>query len=299
MTFALQCDRCTIAISVDEDADYPHSLGSCEIRNLHAIFPSTMTIDTWSVPNILQKLSHTVAFASMASEADWSCLVETDVYFSPVNFKRFVQERNLSVADVHWLGHLHLHSVVAEGVTMEPATGTCFSAAALAVAGRETLTGRQVLNQSVWGWPPTERACNPFELGVHGMLGPVHSVCMRGAGVWPPHPRTVHDDQGRFLFVPWAYNRNLTYMHPPSTPRPRYVHRRDFVMQWKGRELVYQPCQGHNPHWVADYPISFHGHTTHDPRHVVGSRSAWKARNPSIIQVHNKVLANDYRFVPW
>mmetsp|Transcript_87125 Transcript_87125/g.198859 ORF Transcript_87125/g.198859 Transcript_87125/m.198859 type:complete len:262 (+) Transcript_87125:304-1089(+) len=261
-----------------------------------------MTVDEWKVPNVLQKVSHILAYTQHASDADWSCLVETDVYFSPVNFRRFVRSRHLSPDARHWLGYTHMHSMLEEGMMVEPATGTCLSRAALRAAGREITSAkkRHYGTNSMQAWPPTEHGCDPLVTGIHSLLTPVINACMRAAHVYPPPPSLVHDHRGRMFFPNLPYNSNLSSFQPPARPAAR-PHRRfdwEYVI-WKGREFLYAPCQGVNEVWVAEYPVMFHGHTTHDARHRVGNRSAWKRQNPSLRQVHDKMMSNNHRFGMW
>eukprot|EP00927_Polykrikos_kofoidii_P049006 TRINITY_DN43158_c0_g1_i1.p1 TRINITY_DN43158_c0_g1~~TRINITY_DN43158_c0_g1_i1.p1 ORF type:complete len:686 (+),score=79.96 TRINITY_DN43158_c0_g1_i1:70-2127(+) len=325
-TYGVHCDRCFFLVALPDHGrqgsftEAPDAIGACKVVDLRAAF-SSIVADDWNVKNILQKVSHGLEYAgSILPAFDWACLVETDVYFSPVNFRRLVRTRLLSPEDLHWLGYTHMHSLLEEGIMVEPATGSCLSRAALLAAVPVLRVARRPHGGGVFShvqqdadrpsvadpvvgppWPPDSQVCDPLKHGVHDLLTPIVNACLRLAKIYPPPPELVHDNRGRLYFpnIPW--NENVSAFQPPRSPIDRMSHSHILERKiWKGREHLYASCQHSNPDgWVARYPVMFHGHVTHDNAYQAPSHSSWKLVNPSLRQVHARLMWSDFRFGPW
>lgn len=63
---------------------------------------------------------------------DYYCIVESDTYFIPENFKRFSMLQNLNALPEGersklYLGQVWSHSLLMDGLLTEPSQGTCIS----------------------------------------------------------------------------------------------------------------------------------------------------------------------------
>lgn len=80
-------------------------------------------------------MSHSVwsRRAEQQRESGWSlpdyyCFIESDVFFVPENFKRYLRLKNFTDSSVpRMVGHVWTHALFREGLLTEPSQGTCYS----------------------------------------------------------------------------------------------------------------------------------------------------------------------------
>ena len=237
----------------------PAGLGCC-VR-LFGLFPSPAS-------------KSAVAFVS----GRWrTCLVETDVFFVPANFRRLVTLLQMTPKDAHWLGHEVLANHVSNGIQIEPNSGSCLSAYAVQKVGqfyswfilrhRRQMPMHDYPYFLQWERPPISGECRPFDdrgAKGQGLYQSVITACFRAAGVYPTDPRNLHDLRGRMYYPNAPIDELTEVLHPPddahcSWQGPSLDDTMEHFM-FAGVNYLFLPCRFQQKIWAADYPVVFHPH---------------------------------------
>jgi len=196
----------------------------------------------------------------MGSLTDWVCRVETDSYFIPANFRRFVRGRQLEPEEPFYLGSLaywHLHF---EPRMIFNEQVQCMSRATVERLGR-------AVSKAPWASEASYARCEVVP-GHRGdvMLG----LCLAEVGIGPYSD--VADRWGREYFL--NYRMEDMVMHAPYNaygdmmPDPRKIES-NAAIHWRGKAHIFMPCLEINQFWASPYPISFHDYKdTSQLRHV-------------------------------
>eukprot|EP00434_Breviolum_minutum_P024888 symbB.v1.2.021981.t1/scaffold1899.1/size238565/17 len=180
------------------------------------------------------------AYLAASNLTDWVCRVETDSYFIPANFRRFVRGRRLEAKESFYLGSLaywHLHF---EPRMLFNEQVQCLSKAAV-----------ERLGTAVSNAPWASEASYARDI----MLG----LCLAEVGIGP-YP-DVADAWGREYFL--NYRMEDMAMHAPyraygdMMPDPRHIES-NAAIHWRGKAHIFMPCLETNQFWASPYPISFH-----------------------------------------
>ncbi|CAJ1328482.1 unnamed protein product [Effrenium voratum] len=267
-TYATACDRLVFFLAS------PDAATAAEARRvLGGLLPGASVVDLaaeW--PAMLRDRAEALAahgrqgvsganqkdlllFAHLASEAnleDWICRVETDSYFAPANFRRFVRGRQLSPEEDVYLGSLaywHLH--------FEPRM--VFNEQVQCLSRAATLRLGPAVRRAPWAETASYARCEVAP-GHRGdiMLG----LCLAEVGIVPF--ADVADRWGREYFL--NYRMEDMALHAPYKaygdlmPDPRHI---------ESKAHIFMPCLASNQFWASPYPISFHDYKDADRlRHV-------------------------------
>ena len=130
----------------------------------------------------------------------WVCLVESDVYFSVPNFRRFLA-RHADAAQREsalFVGKVYFYNFASDHFYVEPALAGCLNNAAVR---RLADFFRGVLADHPTGVPRFTGGCEYWREDVHEQLVPVFSYCLVEAGVRLFDPTQLHDARGRPYWV--------------------------------------------------------------------------------------------------
>ncbi len=154
------------------------------------------------------------------------CFIESDAYFLPENFKRFLVLKGLvwsaadggsagnhgeeKVPESLWIGQTWAHNIFQDGFLVEPSQGTCLNVVGMRRVYRllkslleQTLAGeeRAIVGKFEERWPPTG-LCDPFVPNQHVEILQVANSCFRTAGVGSLNGfNAIRDSYGRFFFT--------------------------------------------------------------------------------------------------
>jgi len=154
-----------------------------------------------SLPNTVEKY-HVALIALLRSmgQLDFWCLIESDTYFIPENFKRYLHLQNLNLSEPLFLGAMWTHSLIQDGILIEPSQGTCVNRQALERVVEVLLQGTNGSKEEVENtWPPT-LPCEPFVKNKHVEVMQIANACFRRAGVHPVKLEKTRDAIGRFYY---------------------------------------------------------------------------------------------------
>lgn len=329
-TSARGCDWCGFFVSVTDRLKkrMPALAGHCEVVNL--AWKAGMGFDplrswtSWSnqIPKMFNALRHVGSMMmSGVLQVEWVCMLETDVYFIPENFRRLVALLQISPDDVHWLGHVSHMGLEAFGPRIEPA-GSCLSKAALlqitrflddtllcrhqgADYSRSEKCKRTMLSQHVGRWPGIP--CSAWGLGNQHNYQVELSTCFRAAGVYPSDPGLMHDLWGRLYFPNQDLHHALEWVSPNGVQglcswdasltsgkglAPAFI--------FKGLDHLYKGCScppdGREVEclktWVAEYPVAFHPHICSKCKnYAMGGRL--KNESLSLEEIHRFLRSSD------
>lgn len=294
LTSLADCDLCIFFVS---SKDAPQQIRGCQVVDLSTeaevgLDPAdkhTVVVDNAmgrseprfnSNSNLLAKVSHMMLHVAEVQQPqhrfDWTCLVETDVYFVAANFRRLVSLLQLSPKDSHWLGHEVLANHLYNGIQIEPNSGSCLSAFALQQLGqffswfvlrhRRQLPIHEHPYYFQWERPPLSGECRPFDPNTgQSFYQTALSACFRAAGVYPTDPRNLVDLRGRLYYPNVPVEKLPDMLRPPERPNCCWGEApnldgddNDFV--FAGLNYLFLRCRGKQKIWAADYPIVFHPH---------------------------------------
>eukprot|EP00929_Paragymnodinium_shiwhaense_P001439 TRINITY_DN101679_c0_g1_i1.p1 TRINITY_DN101679_c0_g1~~TRINITY_DN101679_c0_g1_i1.p1 ORF type:complete len:582 (-),score=92.66 TRINITY_DN101679_c0_g1_i1:4-1749(-) len=188
--------------------------------------------------------------------ADWVCRVETDSYFAPGNFLRFLALRGLNADEPHFLGSLSYWHMHFEPRLVFNEQVQCLSWAAVMRLGEVVATA-----------PTTSDASYSRCELAPGHRGDIMlALCLAHAGI-VPHP-DIADAWGREYFLNYRLEDIAIYApdnaYGPSLRDPRNLSK-NAAQHWRGKPHVFMPCLGYRQHHAASlYPISFHDYK--DPK---------------------------------
>eukprot|EP00445_Apocalathium_hangoei_P041484 CAMPEP_0203977166 /NCGR_PEP_ID=MMETSP0359-20131031/101478_1 /ASSEMBLY_ACC=CAM_ASM_000338 /TAXON_ID=268821 /ORGANISM="Scrippsiella Hangoei, Strain SHTV-5" /LENGTH=582 /DNA_ID=CAMNT_0050915375 /DNA_START=48 /DNA_END=1793 /DNA_ORIENTATION=+ len=184
-------------------------------------------------------------------QSDWVCRAETDAYFAPSNFRRFVAGRGLRPEESWFLGsisywHMHFEPRVIFNEQVQ-----CLSRGAVAkLAG----VVRSAPSASQASYARCELAP-----GHRGDL--MLALCLAEAGIAPSSD--VVDRWGREFFTNYRLEQMRDYTPELGTgffARDPRNFDTDAVMHWKGKAHFFMHCLRHGLNWVSPFPISFHNY---------------------------------------
>lgn len=294
LTSLADCDLCIFFVS---SKDAPQQVRGCQVVDLSTevevgLDPAdkhTVVVDNAtgrseprfnSNSNLLAKVSHMMLHVAEVQQPqhrfDWTCLVETDVYFVAANFRRLVSLLQLSPKDSHWLGHEVLANHLYNGIQIEPNSGSCLSAFAVQQLGqffswfvlrhRRQLPMYEHPYYFQWERPPLSGECRPFDANTgQSFYQTALTACFRAAGVYPTDPRNLVDLRGRLYYPNVPVEKLPDMLRPPERPNCCWGEApnldgddNDFV--FAGLNYLFLRCRGKQKIWAADYPIVFHPH---------------------------------------
>lgn len=313
-----RCEWCGFFVAnADTERPLPKTIGACYLIDLAQEpevreDPVNETNDAYG-SNLLPKLSHAIVWLSKQqwfsaprsphpSLIDWFCLMETDVYFVPENFRRLITLLGLVPERPEWVGHTVLQSLHMEGVMIEPA-GSCLSLAALRKAGAffEELLQSDRAGRADSALPKHPiLKCNPFHETHMMKYTSMINSCMRLAKISLTDPRNVHDLQGREYF-PLVTLDAMSRHYPPPSPghcpwqlsldegdlNESYFHG---AWSFKGKEYIYLPCQRAAASGTSRIKRGISGedilHILPEALSPIKGRRAWIAEFPVMFHGH-------------
>lgn len=178
---------------------------------------------------------------------EWMCRIETDSYFAPANFRRFVAGRGLDPDVPHFLGSTSYWGIHFEPRIVFNEQVQCLSKAAVLKLGavlRPIPVTRMEVSYMMCSIGPGRR----------GDL--MLAICLAEAGIVPS--TDVVDRWGREFFV--NYQMQEVPFNTPVVGQLPNVFESDAVQHWKGKSHYYLTCLLELKYWVSPFPISFHNY---------------------------------------
>jgi len=268
-TFGKECDELVFFVAAPDAATADHA-----VMYLTSLAPGAEVVDLaqeW--PEMLRDRDDTLAahgrkgvsganqkdlllFTHLAmhrtgrSQPDWVCRVETDSYFAPQNFRRFVAGRRLDPSEPIFLGSISYWQMHFEPRIVFNEQVQCLSWAAV---GRLATKVRMAPVASNVSYARCE-----LVPGHRGDL--LLAICLAEAGIVPHGD--IADAWGREYFLNYRLEDVELYMpdgaYGNNVKDPR-AFETNAAQHWRGKAHVFLPCMKRRQQiWASPYPISFH-----------------------------------------